>query len=191
MIIAANISLQLTNLGYKVIGTIPRSEEVLPFIKQQLPDIILLDINLKGDLDGIQIAHLINKEYKIPIIFLTANADEVHFNNAKATNPYAFIAKPFKKLDLQRAIELTINRIKKEKEAEKITNFDTETPFLLSDCIFVRSHEKMVKVFINDILGKELDLISFMKEPVTINKAVHFALTTSNFDAFVKTNYLF
>ena len=191
MIIAANISLQLTNLGYKVIGTIPRSEEVLPFIKQQLPDIILLDINLKGDLDGIQIAHLINKEYKIPIIFLTANADEVHFNNAKATNPYAFIAKPFKKLDLQRAIELTINRIKKEKEAEKITNFDTETPFLLSDCIFVRSHEKMVKVFINDILGKELHLISFMKEPVTINKAVHFALTTSNFDAFVKTNYLF
>ena len=49
----------------------------------------------------------------------------------------------------------------------------------------------MVKVFINDILGKELHLISFMKEPVTINKAVHFALTTSNFDAFVKTNYLF
>ena len=157
MIIAANISLQLTNLGYEVIGTIPRSEEVLPFIKQQLPDIILLDINLKGDLDGIQIAHLINKEYKIPIIFLTANADEINFNNAKATNPYAFIAKPFKKLDLQRAIELTINRIQKEKAVEKIANFNVETPFVLSDCIFVRSHEKMIKVFINDILYIEAE----------------------------------
>ena len=157
MIIAANISLQLTNLGYEVIGIIPRSEEVLPAIKQQLPDIILLDINLKGDLDGIELAHLIQQENKIPTIFLTANADEAHFNRAKAVNPYAFISKPFKKLDLQRAIELTINRIQEERASEKKVQVNTDPPFLLSDCIFVRSHDKMIKVCINDILYIEAE----------------------------------
>ncbi|HRA74148.1 MAG TPA: response regulator, partial [Flavobacterium sp.] len=116
MIIAANISLQLTHLGYEVTGIIPRAEEVLPNIRLHVPDILLLDINLKGDIDGIQLAHLIQKEFKIPIIYLTANADEAHFERAKETNPYAFISKPFKKLDLQRAIELTIIRIQNETE---------------------------------------------------------------------------
>ena len=90
MIIAANISLQLTNLGYEVTGIIPRGEEALVHIEQNLPDIILMDINLKGDIDGVEIATLIQKSYKIPIIFLTANSDEVNFNRAKATNPYGF-----------------------------------------------------------------------------------------------------
>ncbi len=157
MIIAANISLQLTNLGYEVIGIIPRAEEVLPYIKQQLPNIILLDINLKGNLDGIDLAHLILKEYSIPIIYLTANSDESNFNRAKATNPYAFISKPFKKLDLQRSIELTIIRIHDENEVDKFHNTETETTFILSDCIFVRTHDKMVKVALNDILYIEAE----------------------------------
>lgn len=157
MIIAANISLQLTNLGYEVIGIIPRAEEVLPLIRECQPDIVLMDINLKGDLDGIEVAHLIQNEYKLPIIFLTANSDEAHFNRAKAVNPYAFISKPFKKLDLQRAIELTVIRIQDEKELNKNPTLETEIPFTLSDCIFVRSHDKMVKVNIVDILYIEAE----------------------------------
>ena len=157
MIIAANVSLQLTHLGYEVIGIIPRAEEVLPYIRLQLPDIILLDINLKGDLDGIEVAHLIQKEFKLPIIFLTANSDESHFNRAKAVHPYAFISKPFKKLDLQRAIELTVNRIQEEKAANKARPLPVETPFALNDYIFVRSHDKMIKVAINDILYIEAE----------------------------------
>ena len=157
MIIAANISLQLTHLGYEVTGIIPRAEEVLPHIRLHVPDILLLDINLKGDIDGIQLAHLIQKEFKIPIIYLTANADEAHFERAKETNPYAFISKPFKKLDLQRAIELTIIRIQNETETEKSNPIDNDIPFVLSDCIFVRSHNKMVKVCLNDILYIEAE----------------------------------
>jgi DNA-binding LytR/AlgR family response regulator len=157
MIIAANISLQLTHLGYEVTGIIPIAEEVLPQIRQQIPDIILMDINLKGDLDGIEVVNLIQKEYKIPIIYLTANSDEVHFNRAKATNPYAFVSKPFKKLDLQRAIELTLGRIQEEHNSEKSLDLTSEEPFILSDCIFVRSHDKMVKVCINNILYIEAE----------------------------------
>ncbi|MCB0443783.1 MAG: LytTR family transcriptional regulator DNA-binding domain-containing protein [Flavobacterium sp.] len=153
MIIGANIALQLTNLGYQVMGVIPRAEEVLPQIRQNVPDIILLDIYLKGDLDGIELAHTIQKEYNIPIIYLTANADEVHFNRAKATNPYAFISKPFKKLDLQHAIELSILRIEEEKKKE-IEELET---FVMSDSIFVRSYDKMIKININDILYIEAE----------------------------------
>ncbi|QBN17975.1 response regulator [Flavobacterium nackdongense] len=157
MIIAANISLQLTHLGYEVTGIVPRAEEVLQQISKQIPDIILMDINLKGDLDGIEVVHLIQKEYKIPIIYLTANSNEAHFNRAKETNPYAFVSKPFKKLDLQRAIELTLVRIQDERNTDKSLNLLTEEPFILSDCIFVRSHDKMVKVCISNILYIEAE----------------------------------
>ncbi len=157
MIIAANISLQLNHLGYEVTGIIPRAEEVLPEIRQHIPDIILMDINLKGDLDGIELVQLIQNEFKIPIIYLTANSDETHFEKAKATNPYAFISKPFKKLDLQRAIELSIVRIEKEQNSEKTADIISEDPYILSDCIFVRSHDKMVKVCIDNILYIEAE----------------------------------
>ena len=156
MIIAANISMLLNNLGYQVTGIIPRAEEVLPHIKQQVPDILLMDINLKGEMDGIELANLIQTEFKIPIIYLTANADEVHFNRAKSTNPYAFISKPFKKLDLQRAIELTIIRVAEEKRLKESEGVPEE-PFVFSDAIFVRSHDKMLKVNINDILYIEAE----------------------------------
>jgi DNA-binding LytR/AlgR family response regulator len=157
MIIAANISLQLTSLGYEVIGIIPRGEEALIHIKEHQPDIVLLDINLKGKIDGIETALLMQQDFNIPIIYLTANADDANFNRAKATNPYAFISKPFKKLDLQRAIELTENLLKTEEQPFKDNSVDNEEPLILNDCIFVRHHEKMVKINIIDILYIEAE----------------------------------
>ena len=153
MIIAANISLQLSTLGYEICGIFPRGEEALLHLKEERPDIILLDIQLKGKLDGIETAHLIQKDYNIPVIFLTANADDAHFNRAKEVNPYGFISKPFKKTDLQRAIELAVNL--RENEEDKPIN--TQASFILSDRIFVRDHEKMVKIIIEDIFYIEAD----------------------------------
>lgn len=157
MIIAANISLQLSALGYEVTGIIPRGEEALEHVKQNKPDIVLMDIQLKGELDGIETVRLMQQEQDIPVIYLTANADDAHFAKAKDTHPYAFISKPFKKLDLQRAIELTINHIQSEKIETSIANIQSGSPFVLSDCIFVRHHEKMVKVIIKDILYIEAE----------------------------------
>lgn len=156
MIIAANISLQLSSLGYEVTGIIPRGEEALLHIKGNKPDIVLLDIQLKGKIDGIETAEIMQKSFNIPIIYLTANADDAHFNRAKATNPYAFISKPFKKLDLQRAIELTVERIQTEDKTENASE-EKSTPFILSDSIFVKYHEKMVRVDIKDILYIEAE----------------------------------
>jgi DNA-binding LytR/AlgR family response regulator len=163
MVIAANISLQLSDLGYEVTGILPRGEEAIAHIHIDKPDIVLLDIMLKGEMDGIDTAHEIQKQYNIPIIYLTANADEAHFKRAKETHPYAFISKPFKKLDLQRAIELTADRILLEKSSEKengnemaATNGNT-TDFILNDRIFVRHNEKMLKIDIKDIYYIEAD----------------------------------
>jgi two-component system, LytTR family, response regulator len=156
MLIGANISLQLTQLGYKVNAIVPKGEEALIKIRDEQPDIALLDINLKGDLNGIDTALLMQKEYDIPIIYLTANADEAHFNRAKATNPYAFISKPFKKLDLQRAIELTVSRIMADGRNKKI-NSKPNIPFVLNDSIFVRHNDSMVKIIIKNILYIEAE----------------------------------
>ena len=152
MIIAANISLQLQTLGYEVTGIVPRGEEVLAHIKDNVPDIILMDVQLKGKLNGIETVKLIQTKYNIPIIYLTANTDDFHFNQAKITKPAAFISKPFKNLDLQRAIELTVNERTAKEEIRKTTN-----PYLLDDCVFVKDHDKMVKIAIKKIYYIEAD----------------------------------
>ena len=159
MIIAAKISMQLTTLGYEVTGIVPRGEEAIIQAEENKPDIILLDINLKGVLDGIETAHEMNRIVNVPIIYVTANADEATFNRAKETRPYAFISKPIKNIDLQRAIELTISRM--ADNHHKINDSDSElseaTPFILSDRIFVRHKEKMVKIVVAEILYIEAD----------------------------------
>lgn len=183
MIIGANISQLLQNLGYSVMGIIPRVEDVLPKIKDNQPDIILMDINLKGEIDGIELSHLIQKKHKIPIIFLTANSDDAHFNRAKMTNPYGFISKPFKKIDLQRTLELAIQRI----EEETSSNQTTEEPFVLSDCIFVRNNDKMIKIPLNEILYIEADR-NYSKIN-TLNKQYLLVSTLKDFEEKLTSNH--
>jgi len=158
MIIAAKISLQLTNLGYEVDGILPRGEEAIMHVKENNVDIILLDINLRGKMDGIETAQQIQKFCNIPIIYLTANGDEATFNRAKTTKPAGFISKPFKQLDLQRAIELTICRMAEKDTGPLVPiNLNEVQHFILSDRIFVRCKEKMIKIMISDIMYIEAD----------------------------------
>ncbi len=160
MIIAAKISLRLANLGYEVTGLVPRGEEALMHIEQNAPDIVLLDINLKGDIDGIQTAEAINASgRKCVIIYLTANADEVTFNKAKTTRPFAFLSKPVQALELQRTLELTVEQILKEREIEESdanVAIESQADFL-NDRIFVKHKNRMVKIFVSDILYLEAD----------------------------------
>ena len=156
MVIGANISLQLTKFGYEVTGIVPRGEEALVHVRENQPDLVLLDINLKGNIDGIQTAEMMQKEHDIPVIYLTANSDDAHFNRAKATHPYAFISKPYKTLDLKRAIELTASRMQSVSFAEihktsDIHALKDKSSFVLTDSIFVRNHDKMVKIIVKDI----------------------------------------
>ncbi len=157
MLIGAKISMLLTNLGYEVTGILPRGEDALVHVEENKPDIIVLDINLKGEIDGIETAALLQRK-NIPVIYLTANSDDATFNRAKLTRPTAFISKPFKQLDLQRAIELTIiHLVEADPFAVKPIDVQEEQPFILVDRIFVRYTGRMVKIMLMDILYMEAD----------------------------------
>lgn len=160
MLIGAKISLFLSELGYEVTAILPRAEEALAHIQENMPDIALLDIRLKGEMDGIALADILSTQHRLPVIFLTANSDDATFNKAKATRPYAFLAKPFKKPDLQRAIELTISRM----EADKVSTESISTPkeeedntYILPDRIFIRYKDRMIKVLFDSILYVEAE----------------------------------
>jgi DNA-binding LytR/AlgR family response regulator len=158
MIIGAKISMQLSELGYEVTGIIPRGEEAILHILENKPDIVLLDIHLKGKIDGIETATQLQKQAELSIIYLTANADEATFNRAKLTKPAGFISKPFKQLDLQRAIELAVSRMEiNESISDNEISDNEDQPTILSDRIFIRHKEKMVKIMLADILFIEAD----------------------------------
>lgn len=154
MIIAANISLQLSNLGYEVTGIESRGEEAVNHAKENQPDIILMDINLKGKINGIEAARQIQESIDIPLIYLTANSDDASFQKAKETKPYAFITKPFNKLNLERTIELVIEKINTEVKGNREIN-------TLSDCmddrIFIRNNGKLIKLMLDEILYIEAE----------------------------------
>jgi DNA-binding LytR/AlgR family response regulator len=158
MIIGAKISLQLNALGYEVSAILPRGEDAIQHVKENRPDLVLLDISLKGKLDGIETARRLQEISDIPVIYLTASADEETFNRAKATKPYAFISKPFKQLDLQRAIELTIARVAESEGGLVAGDQASEgSTVILSDRIFVRNKDKMIKIMLAHILFIEAD----------------------------------
>ncbi|GMQ30165.1 LytR/AlgR family response regulator transcription factor [Algoriphagus confluentis] len=154
MIIAANISLQLSKLGYEVTGIESRGEDAINHALQNRPDIILMDIQLKGGINGIDAAKEIQEKASIPLIYLTANSDDASFQKAKETKPYAFISKPFTKLNLERTIELVVEKIKEDSDEEKNSNSLIES---LDDRIFIRNNGKLIRLMLDDILYIEAD----------------------------------
>ncbi len=158
MLIGAKISLFLTELGYEVTAILPRAEEALLHVLENMPDISLLDVRLKGEMDGIALAEALQKQHKLPIIFLTANSDDATFNRAKAAKPFAFLAKPFRKTEQQRAIELTISRMEDEAASSPVApKTEEENTYLLDDRIFVRYKDRMVKIVFDEIRYVEAD----------------------------------
>ncbi len=160
MLIGAKISLFLTELDYHVTAILPRAEEALVHVLENMPDIALLDVRLQGEMDGITLADILHQQHKLPVIFLTANSDDSTFNRAKVAKPFAFLSKPFRKTDLHRAIELTISRLEEmqsQHEMKPLVKEEDDNTFILSDRIFVRFKDKMVKVLFDSILYVEAE----------------------------------
>ena len=118
-IIAADIQDRLTALGYEVPLTVSSGEEALEKIPTFLPDVVLMDIMLKGEIDGIDAAAQIRERHNIPVIFLTAHADQSTVNRAKLTEPFAYILKPFEERELHTALEMTLHRHQMDQERRK------------------------------------------------------------------------
>jgi two-component system, response regulator PdtaR len=111
-IVAMEIKDILLRFGHTVTSVVPSGEEAIIKAKTEEPDLVLMDIMLIGAMDGIQAAYIIQSEFHIPVIFLTAYADSETVERAKKTNPSGFILKPFDVRELQIVIELALNNSK-------------------------------------------------------------------------------
>lgn len=121
VIISENIKNTLIKKNYEIIGTPVSGEEAIELVKKFHPDLILMDIMLKGDMDGIKVAEAIAAEFDIPIIYLTAFADDATLKRARITEPYGYILKPFEERELYSNIEIAIYKHEMEsrlKESE-------------------------------------------------------------------------
>jgi PAS domain S-box-containing protein len=109
-IVALDLQQRLKALGYRVAALAARGEEAVAQAEETRPDLVLMDIRLNSELDGIEAAEQIRSRLQIPVIYLTAYADEQTLARAKITEPYGYILKPFEERELQTTIEMALYR---------------------------------------------------------------------------------
>lgn len=120
LIITMDLEYMLEELGYQVCGISTTYEDAVFAIKNNQPDLILIDIILCGEKTGIDLAHEINRHYHIPFIFLTSHADRSTIEAAKSTKPAGYIVKPFNRNDVYASIEIAFNHIETKEEDQNI-----------------------------------------------------------------------
>ena len=127
ILVATDIEESLQSLGYIVQKAVVTGKAALQEVEKSLPDIILMDIMLKGEMTGIETANLIRQKHDVPIIYLTANADIYTIEKEKTSLPYGYIIKPFTEKDLQTNIEISRfkfeNDMKLKMESDQFNQF--------------------------------------------------------------------
>lgn len=116
VIVARNIEKRLIRAGYKVAGIASSGEEAIELAASLKPDLVLMDIKLKGKMDGIDAANAIRNSYRLPIIYLTSYTDEETFQRAKITEPFGYLIKPFELKELNRSVEMALYKNKTNNE---------------------------------------------------------------------------
>jgi DNA-binding NarL/FixJ family response regulator len=149
VLIAEDIADSLNAIDYQVAGVAYSSEKALEFLKKAHPDIVLLDIQIKGSMDGIELAHLINKDYRLPFIFLTSFADKNTVENAKKTMPYGYVVKPFSERELFTSLEVAMYRFSVESRRQ------------------VPSHSRINEMTIADLTSKEYEVLQDLCQGMT------------------------
>lgn len=166
-IVAKDIEQSLKKLGYNVVGIASSGEKVKELLTEGIePDIFLMDIMIKGDMNGIEVAEFVKENYGLPVIFLTAYADENTLSKAKITEPYGYILKPFKEIDLHTTIEMALYKHQKtveiKKELDVYSSLASETQNG-KDYIFVKNKSRLIKISVEDLFYVEAlkDYVNF------------------------------
>jgi EAL domain-containing protein (putative c-di-GMP-specific phosphodiesterase class I)/AmiR/NasT family two-component response regulator len=111
---AENIARHLRKQGYEISAIVASGEEAIAKAYDLCPDLILMDISLQGDIDGILATHQITSQLNVPVVYMTAYADDKTLERAKSTNPYGYLVKPFKPHDLKVSIEIALQKYRVE-----------------------------------------------------------------------------
>jgi CheY-like chemotaxis protein len=109
-LIAEELKERLSRLGFSVIATVDSADEGVAIATRERPDLVLMDIRLRGEKDGIQAAHEIRQQVDLPIVYVTAHSDKLTVNRAKKTDHDGFLLKPFHRYELQSTIEVAMQR---------------------------------------------------------------------------------
>ncbi len=115
-IIAKDIENILLNYGFQIAGNFACAEDAISSVHSLKPDLILMDVVLKGDIDGIEASDIIKQKTNVPIIFITAYADDNTLSRIKNSNPHGYFLKPFEEKELRTWIETTLKKFSSEKD---------------------------------------------------------------------------
>ncbi|MFM7822732.1 MAG: response regulator, partial [Bacteroidota bacterium] len=159
-IVAKDLQHTLIKLGYDVPVTASNAETAFMRLDEVNPDLVFLDVKLKGEIDGIQIAEKIRDHYEIPVIFLTSFVDKETLDRAKVTEPYGYLVKPFNEPDLRSTVEMALYKFAKDQETrnekERFENALTN----LDDAIITLDTDFRIS-FLNpkaeELVGKSLE----------------------------------
>jgi len=161
-VVAIELKLHLKSLGYNVTAVVSTSEETFRAIEKQLPDIILLDIMLQDNCDGIEIAQKIKAKYRIPVIFISAFSDNKTIERAKLAEPFGYIVKPFEEKELHSAIEVALHKHSIEKKLKENERWLLTTLQSIGDAVITTDSAGKI-TFVNKVAeelsgweGKEL-----------------------------------
>jgi DNA-binding LytR/AlgR family response regulator len=172
MIIASVIQDCLKKLNYEVVEPVISFNDAIEMLYTEQPDMVLIDIRISGNKDGIELAEYIRENYSIPFIYLTANSDKETLTRAKKTNPNAYLLKPFTQSDLYTAIEIGLNNF----EMQKTMNSKVQTSIVIKDgydlinisfseIVFLSSADNYVKFYLKN--GKSILSRSTISEMIS------------------------
>lgn len=119
-IVARDLSHRLTDMGYEVPAVSMTGSDAIHQVDRTSPDLVLMDIRLRGDMDGIEAAEVIRRRHSLPVVFVTAYADPQTLERAKQSTPFGYVLKPFVERELQTTIELALYKHQMDREREQL-----------------------------------------------------------------------
>ena len=149
-IVAMDVKHRLKNLGYAVAARTASGEEAIKKATETRPDLVLMDIRLKGKMDGIEAAEHIRERFDIPVIYLTAHADETTLHRAKITEPYGYLLKPFEEKELHSTISMAIYRHRMERDLKESRQWLSTTLNSIGDAVIATDTQGCIK-FMNPV----------------------------------------
>ncbi len=149
-IVAEDIKLSLKKLGFGISGIVPSGEEALKIVAMEHPDLVLMDIMLEGEMNGTETAGQIQSLFKVPVVYVTAYADEDVLARAKITEPFGYIVKPFEDIELKSAIEIALYKHKMETKLKESEAWLSTTLQSIGDAVIATDRKGCVK-FINPV----------------------------------------
>lgn len=169
-VVALDLKLQLRKLGYEVSGVAGSGEEAIDLVGQGEPDIILMDVRLRGQIDGIQAAERIRRSHDVPIIFLTSHSDDETVRRAAQTAPYGYLTKPYQIKELRAGIEVALTKARMERQLRESDQWFAHTLRCVDDGVVLTDLEGRVRFVnpaaerltgwrIDDAIGKGLNEI--------------------------------